>query len=149
MKVTKTQGKTRLFDEFPKIHSTWSLWMNPQWRSVALEILGYINLVEFFMYTKLKSQISSFEPSKCYHSLWNGQKGDHFWFSEKLPQESSISREWNRVENILNPVNKYFLSSSRLSSINFARSPDLDFEVNALPVFPQLCSRLCTIFFHT
>ena len=98
MKVTKTQGKTSLFDEFPKIHSTWSLWMNPQWRSVALEILGYIDLVEFFMYTKLKSQISSFEPSKCYHSLWNGQKGDHFWFSEKLPQDPSKSHEWKPVE---------------------------------------------------
>ena len=29
-------------------------------------------------------------------------------------------------------MNKYFLSSSRLSSINFANSPDLDFEVNTL-----------------
>ena len=39
--------------------------MNPQWRSVALEILGYIDLVEFFMYAKLKSRISSCEPSKA------------------------------------------------------------------------------------
>ena len=134
MKFTKTQGKIRLFDEFPKIHSTWSLWTNPQWRSVALEILGYIDLVEFSMYIVLKSPNSTFEPSKCHHSLWNCLKGDHSGFSKKLPQDSSISREWNRVKNILNSVNEYFLSSSRLSSINFANGPDLDFEVNALGI---------------
>ena len=79
-----------------------------------------------------RTEIPLFRPSKCYPALWNVSESDLFHHSKKFPTRIFHISWMKPCGTKISSVNKYFLSSSRLSSINFARSPDLDFEVNTL-----------------